>query len=241
LRAAERAGDALTPKIQFAVYERLGRTYMALEQREETEIIYSRLRDVMQSRGDPIAEGYALVSLANVRMRLYQLELAEKAADEALKIGERTGDLRLLTYVHAYLGGLLITRGQLDPRTHHYKQALQNTDLLGDSGQLIDMLRLSAYRSTWIGHYQVEVLQLVAKGASNRQVADALHISVRTVNTHMTNILNKIGLENRTAATAFALQLPTRRRNRSTLCSIQAAHGHKVLPARHGAPWTKGR
>jgi DNA-binding CsgD family transcriptional regulator len=53
---------------------------------------------------------------------------------------------------------------------------------------------------------EVEVLGLVAQGATNRQIAAALHISARTVNTHLTNIFNKIGCENRTAATAFALQ-----------------------------------
>jgi DNA-binding NarL/FixJ family response regulator len=52
----------------------------------------------------------------------------------------------------------------------------------------------------------VEVLRLVATGASNQQVANVLHISVRTVNTHMTNILNKTGCENRTAATAYAME-----------------------------------
>jgi DNA-binding CsgD family transcriptional regulator len=51
---------------------------------------------------------------------------------------------------------------------------------------------------------EVEVLRLVAGGATNQQVADKLHISVRTVNTHMTNILNKTGCDNRTAAGAFA-------------------------------------
>jgi DNA-binding CsgD family transcriptional regulator/tetratricopeptide (TPR) repeat protein len=53
---------------------------------------------------------------------------------------------------------------------------------------------------------EVEVLRLVAGGATNRQIAQVLQISVGTVNTHLTNILNKIGCENRTAATAFALQ-----------------------------------
>ena len=53
---------------------------------------------------------------------------------------------------------------------------------------------------------EVEVLRLVAGGATNQQVADILHISVRTVNTHMTNILNKTGCDNRTAASAFAIQ-----------------------------------
>ena len=53
---------------------------------------------------------------------------------------------------------------------------------------------------------EVEVLKLVARGATNQEVADILHISARTVNTHMTNILNKLGLDNRTAASVFAIQ-----------------------------------
>ena len=53
---------------------------------------------------------------------------------------------------------------------------------------------------------EVEILQLVARGATNQQVAKALHISVRTVNTHMTSILNKTGCDNRTAASTFAIQ-----------------------------------
>jgi DNA-binding NarL/FixJ family response regulator len=53
---------------------------------------------------------------------------------------------------------------------------------------------------------EIEVLRLVARGATNQQVAQALHISIHTVNTHLTNILNKTGCENRTAASAFAIQ-----------------------------------
>lgn len=53
---------------------------------------------------------------------------------------------------------------------------------------------------------EVEVLRLVAQGMTNRQIAEHLHISVRTVNTHLTNILNKTTSENRTAAATFAIQ-----------------------------------
>ena len=53
---------------------------------------------------------------------------------------------------------------------------------------------------------EVEVLRLVASGATNQQIADSLVISPRTVNTHITNILNKTGCENRTAAGAFAVK-----------------------------------
>jgi ATP/maltotriose-dependent transcriptional regulator MalT/DNA-binding SARP family transcriptional activator len=53
---------------------------------------------------------------------------------------------------------------------------------------------------------EVEVLRLVAQGATNRQIAATLVISVKTVNAHISHILNKIGCDNRTAATTFAIQ-----------------------------------
>ncbi len=53
---------------------------------------------------------------------------------------------------------------------------------------------------------EVEILRLVASGATNQQIADTLVISPRTVNTHITNILNKTGCDNRTAASAFAIK-----------------------------------
>ncbi|MCC6628872.1 MAG: AAA family ATPase [Chloroflexi bacterium] len=53
---------------------------------------------------------------------------------------------------------------------------------------------------------EVEVLRLVAQGETNQAIADALSISIKTVNTHMTSIFNKTGSANRAAATSFALR-----------------------------------
>jgi non-specific serine/threonine protein kinase len=51
---------------------------------------------------------------------------------------------------------------------------------------------------------EIEVLRLVATGQSNRQIADALSISVLTVKRHLSTILGKLGLPSRAAATAYA-------------------------------------
>lgn len=51
---------------------------------------------------------------------------------------------------------------------------------------------------------EVEVLSLVAAGASNRDVAQALTISEKTVSRHLANIFTKIGVGSRTAAAAWA-------------------------------------
>jgi NarL family two-component system response regulator LiaR len=50
-----------------------------------------------------------------------------------------------------------------------------------------------------------EVLDLVAEGKSNREIADSLYISESTVRTHVHNILSKLSLANRVQAAAFAL------------------------------------
>jgi DNA-binding NarL/FixJ family response regulator len=48
-----------------------------------------------------------------------------------------------------------------------------------------------------------QVLCLIANGASNREIAKALYISERTVKNHVTNILSRLNLRDRTQAAMF--------------------------------------
>ncbi|MBA7701610.1 Transcriptional regulatory protein DegU [subsurface metagenome] len=51
-----------------------------------------------------------------------------------------------------------------------------------------------------------EVLQLIAQGATNKQIADSLFISENTVKTHLRNIMDKLHLANRSQAAAYAVE-----------------------------------
>ncbi len=51
-----------------------------------------------------------------------------------------------------------------------------------------------------------EVLQLVAQGATNKEIGDSLFISENTVKTHLRNIMEKLHLANRSQAAAYAVQ-----------------------------------
>jgi DNA-binding NarL/FixJ family response regulator len=53
---------------------------------------------------------------------------------------------------------------------------------------------------------EVEVLQLVAEGESNSEIASHLHISQATVKSHLVHIFGKLGVSDRTAAVTAALR-----------------------------------
>lgn len=53
---------------------------------------------------------------------------------------------------------------------------------------------------------EFEIIQLIATGLSNEEIAEKLVISKSTVGVHIGNILNKLGLENRTQAALYALR-----------------------------------
>jgi len=57
-----------------------------------------------------------------------------------------------------------------------------------------------------VSQREVEILQLVAKGATNKEIASTLFISENTVKTHLRNIMDKLHLANRSQAAAYAIR-----------------------------------
>ena len=53
---------------------------------------------------------------------------------------------------------------------------------------------------------QVEVLRLVARGKSNREIAAELVLSEFTVMRHLSNIFDKLGVSSRAAAASYAVR-----------------------------------
>ena len=60
--------------------------------------------------------------------------------------------------------------------------------------------------STGLSQREREVLQLVAQGASNKDIANALFLSENTVKTHLRNIMEKLHLQSRSQAAAYAVR-----------------------------------
>lgn len=53
---------------------------------------------------------------------------------------------------------------------------------------------------------ELEILMLIAQGKSNQEIADELFITLKTVKTHVSNILSKLEVEDRTQAAIYAFK-----------------------------------
>ncbi len=81
-------------------------------------------------------------------------------------------------------------------------------------GELVELLRLAGQSREeerearasieQLTRREREVLRALARGLSNKQIAEHLHMSVDTERTHMMNILNKLGVHSRLQALLFA-------------------------------------
>jgi DNA-binding NarL/FixJ family response regulator len=61
-------------------------------------------------------------------------------------------------------------------------------------------------RPSGLTEREVQVLRLVARGWTNREIADALVLSEHTVRRHLQNVFGRLGVSSRAAAATFAVQ-----------------------------------
>jgi DNA-binding CsgD family transcriptional regulator len=60
-------------------------------------------------------------------------------------------------------------------------------------------------RPARLSRREVEVLRLLARGATNQEIADQLYLSIKTVERHLLNAYRKVGARNRADAVRFAV------------------------------------
>lgn len=101
------------------------------------------------------------------------------------------GSFELLTAIYRVLDG----RQYLSPSI---------SDTIFD--RLTQGKKASAIRSGWetVNKRERQILKLVAEGYKNREIADLLCISLKTVANHRTNLMEKLGLHNVASLTALA-------------------------------------
>jgi len=148
---------------------------------------------------------------------------AEAHFAEAMEVGGRAGSLPELARSRFEYAEMLMDRAGRGDREQAAEllteavpkfQALKADLFTRRAAELAESLQASvamksAIRPSYpdnLSEREVEVLRLVARGQSNQQIADELVLSVKTVARHMSNIFDKIGVDRRSAATAYAFE-----------------------------------
>lgn len=101
-----------------------------------------------------------------------------------------TGREALMNTIHAAMRGETLLNPEIMQKVLAYPQRPQQPST----------------GSTLLSEREQEVLQAVARGSTNNQIAYELGISERTVRAHLTSIYNKFGVSSRGAAIAYAAQ-----------------------------------
>ena len=74
------------------------------------------------------------------------------------------------------------------------------------AARLMREIRVPEYGAEALTERETDVLRLLARGQSNKEIAQTLNISEQTVKTHVSHILNKLGVPSRTQAALYAMR-----------------------------------
>lgn len=131
---------------------------------------------------------------------------ARQPAANILVLTTYDSDADILRAIEAGATGYLLKDTPRDDLFRAIRAAARGESVLAPTVAARLMTRMRAPAEESLSAREIEVLQLVATGASNREVGKALHISTATVKTHLIHIYSKLGVDDRTAAVTTALE-----------------------------------
>ncbi len=129
--------------------------------------------------------------------------------------GNRVGVLVLTTYdsdadivpaIEAGATGYLLKDAPRDELFRAIRATARGESVLAPAVATRLMTRMRAPAQEQLSAREIEVLEWVARGKSNREIGRQLHISEATVKTHLIHIFGKLGVSGRTEAVTVALE-----------------------------------
>jgi DNA-binding NarL/FixJ family response regulator len=160
--------------------------------------------------GAPIESSAAFELLVPIRIRLRDLDAARRAHERLAAIADDVGTAALRAAERLAAGRIALAERDSDAARVALEDAVDGYErcVMPFEG---DQARAELVRATEPGPRQgeltrreTEVLALVARGLSNRQIAERLVVSEHTVHRHVANIFVRLGVSSRAAAVAVA-------------------------------------
>ena len=134
---------------------------------------------------------------------------AARASANILVLTTYDSDADIVRAIEAGATGYLLKDTPRDELYRAIRAAARGESVLAPAVAARLMTRMRAPAEESLSAREIVVLQLVAKGTSNKDVGKALHISTATVKTHLIHIFDKLGVKDRTPAVTVALEMST--------------------------------
>ncbi len=88
--------------------------------------------------------------------------------------------------------------------TVYYSPSVQSRIVVNESG--VRLLNNPTSRTSLLTNREVEVLRYVTRGMSGQDIADEMHVSIKTIDNHIRKIKLKLGLRNRVELARYAIR-----------------------------------
>ena len=219
LRLAQGQIEAARTAISRALAEHRGRhrssllfaaveIFVAAEDVTSARTAATELQKAADSTGSPWLRAMALHAEGTLLLADRQPDAALVRLQDALAIWR---DLEMPyeeARTHDAIGAACFQLGDDEGARFERGAAIRLFRDIGAAMDLARVERLNVARETGGGltPRELEVLRLVARGQTNRGIAQALDISEKTVARHISNIFTKLDLSTRAAATAYAFR-----------------------------------
>ncbi len=177
---------------------------------EEAQSAWHKLADLASTIQADFLEATLYYWQGVIEMSRGNLRNARSSLEKSHLIWKPLNALYPAARAMVILGEISLREGNLHSAKLEFAAARKIFEQLGAQPDLerVEALMKSCDEApqTPISAREKEVLQLLVQGRSNKSIASQLFISDRTVERHVSNIYNKLGVSSRAEATAYALK-----------------------------------
>lgn len=136
-----------------------------------------------------------------------------------LMLTSYSDDDALFQAIIAGAAGYLLKEVRGNDLVQAIRQVARGQSLLdpGVTARVLERLRSGAREDERLTHLTPQernILELIAEGLTNRQIAERVHLAEKTVKNYVSNLLAKLGMERRTQAAVYATRLAEQRDSR---------------------------
>jgi DNA-binding NarL/FixJ family response regulator len=208
---------------------------------DDHEVVRRGVRDLIESEDDlevvgeasGVAEALTRIPIARPDVAVLDVQLGDGTGIEVarevrsahpeiqcLMLTSYSDDEALLDSIVAGAAGYVLKQVRGNDLVESIRSVAAGHSLLDPSltTKVLERLRrgpVQDERTASLTDQEHRILDLLAEGMTNRQIADHMHLAEKTVKNYVSNLLMKMGMARRTEAAVYAARLANRREGRN--------------------------